>query len=303
MPFGKSLFRIAFLLGCVSLIVAGAQAQYRAGIQGTVLDSQGNTVEGANVTLTNQETGKVSQITTNSSGVYNFLGLPPGRYRLDVELAGFKKKTIENVIVEGEQTQSANVTLDLGDVSQTVTVTGDSAPAIDTETGNISGTLNTREIQNLPSFGRDPFQLLRLAPGVFGDAAHGAGGDSANTPGSQGPGGPQGTSSVFQTENQVQVNANGQRNTANSFQVDGVSVNSLDWGGAATITPNEESIKEVRVTANSYDAQFGRTSGAQVEVVSQNGTDQYNGSIFLKIAGPGLTASKRNFGLGKGSEQ
>ena len=128
MPFGKSLFRIAFLLGCVSLIVAGAQAQYRAGIQGTVLDSQGNTVEGANVTLTNQETSKISQISTNSSGVYNFLGLPPGRYRLDVELTGFKKKTIENVIVEGEQTQSANVTLDLGDVSQTVTVTGDSAP-------------------------------------------------------------------------------------------------------------------------------------------------------------------------------
>src|SRR6202162_5037102 len=303
MPFGKFVLRIAFLLVCLTPLLPGAHAQYRAGLQGTVLDSQGNTVGDANVTLTNKETGKVSQDTTNSSGVYNFLGLPPGRYSLDLELTGFKKKTIENVIVEGEQTQSANVTLDLGDVSQTVTVTGDSAPAIDTETGNISGTLNTREIQNLPSFGRDPFQLLRLAPGVFGDAAHGAGGDSANTPGSQGPGGPQGTSSVFQTENQVQVNANGQRNTANSFQVDGVSVNSLDWGGAATITPNEESIKEVRVTANSYDAQFGRTSGAQVEVVSQNGTDQYHGSLFLKMDRPGLNAYQRNFGLGKGSEQ
>src|ERR1700736_6911016 len=303
MPFGKFVFRIAFLLACVTVIVTGVHAQYRAGIQGTVLDSQGNSVEGVTVTLTNQETNKVSQSTSNSAGVYNFLGLPPGRYRLDAESAGFKKKTFENVTVEGEQTQSVNISLELGDVSQTVTVTGDSAPAIDTETGNISGTLNSKEIQNLPSFGRDPFQLLRLAPGVFGDAAHDAGGGSANTPGSQGPGGTSGSSSILQTENQVQVNANGQRNTANSFQVDGVSVNSLDWGGAAIITPNEESIKEVRITANSYDAQFGRTSGAQVEVVSQNGTDQYHGSLFLKINRPGLNAFQRNFGLGTAADQ
>jgi hypothetical protein len=260
-------------------------------------------VEGATVTLTNLETSKTTQVATNSSGVYNFLGLPPGHYRLDVELTGFKKKTLESVVLQAEQTQSFNITLDLGDVSQTVTVTGDSVSAIDTETGNISGTLNSREIQDLPSLGRDPFQLLRLAPGVFGDGAHDAGGGSANTPGSQGPGGTSGDRTIFQTENQVQVNANGQRNTANSFQVDGVSVNSLDWGGAAIITPNEESIKEVRITANSYDAQFGRTSGAQVEVVSQNGTDQYHGSLFLKIDRPGLNAFQRPFGLGKGSER
>src|ERR1700704_5846214 len=303
MPLGKFACRIAFLLAFSTLIVYGAHAQYRAGIQGTVLDSQGNSIEGATVTLTNQETNKVSQSTSNSAGVYNFLGLPPGRYRIDAEAAGFKKKTLENVTVAGEQTQGVNISLELGDVNQTVTVSGDFAPAIDTETGNISGTLNSREIQNLPSFGRDPFQLLRLAPGVFGDAAHGAAGDSANTPGSQGPGGPQGTASIFQTENQVQVNANGQRNTANSFQVDGVSVNSLDWGGAATITPNEESIKEVRVTANSYDAQYGRTSGAQIEVVSQNGTNQYHGSLFLKIDRPGLNAFQRDFGLGAEATQ
>ena len=97
MPFGKFVFRIAFLLACVTVIVTGVHAQYRAGIQGTVLDSQGNSVEGATVTLTNQETNKVSQSTSNSAGVYNFLGLPPGRYRIDAEAAGFKKKTLESV--------------------------------------------------------------------------------------------------------------------------------------------------------------------------------------------------------------
>ena len=293
------------LLVCFSLflLLPVAQAQYRAGIQGVVLDAQGNAVAGATITLTNKETNKTNQITSDSTGIYNFLSLPPGRYRIEAEMPGFKKKILDNVAIEAEQTQAVNIALEVGDVSQQVLVTADSAPAIDTETGNISGTLSTKEIQNLPSFGRDAFQLLRLAPGVFGDAAHGSGGNSANTPGSQGPGGPQATAGIFATENQVQVNANGQRNTANSFQVDGVSVNSLDWGGAATITPNEESIKEVRVTANSYDAQFGRTSGAQIEVVSQNGTNEYHGSLFLKIDRPGLNAFQRNFGLGTGADQ
>jgi hypothetical protein len=249
----------------------------------------------ATVTLTNLETNKTSQVSSEDTGVYNFLSLPPGHYRIEVEKAGFKKQTLENVEVVGERTQAVNVTLEVGDVTQSVTVSGDTVPALETENGNISGTLSNNDIQNLPSLGRDPFQLLRLAPGVFGDGGHAANGDSQNLPGSQGPGGTGANASIFQTENQVQVNANGQRNTANSFQVDGVSVNSLDWGGAAVITPNEESIKEVRISANSYDAQYGRTSGAQVELVSQNGTNEIHGSLFLKMDRPGLNAFQRQF--------
>src|SRR6266404_9825039 len=297
----KSVLCFVLALSSLFLLTLTAHAQYRAGIQGVVLDAQGNTITGATITLANKETGRTTQSTSDSAGVYNFLSLPPGSYRIEAEMTGFKKKVLENVTVQAEQTQGVNITLEVGDVNEQVTVTADSAPAIDTETGNISGTLSTKEIQNLPSFGRDPFQLLRLAPGVFGDAAHGAGGGSQNTPGSQGPGGPNATNTIFATENQVQINANGQRNTANSFQVDGVSVNSLDWGGAAIITPNEESIKEVRVTANSYDAQYGRTSGAQIELVSQNGTNDIHGSLFLKIDRPGLNAKQREFGQGIGA--
>ena len=274
-----------------------ATAQYRAGIQGHVLDPQGNAISAASVTLTNLETNKTQQISSDEAGLFNFLSLPPGHYSIHVEIAGFKKKTLADVEVAGERTQAVNITLELGEVTQSVTVNGNEIPALQTESGNITGTLSTNEVQNLPSFGRDPFQLLRLAPGVFGDGSHSASGGSQNLPGSQGPGGTSASSSIFQTENQVQVNANGQRNTANSFQLDGVSVNSLDWGGAATITPNEESIKEVRVTANSYDAQYGRTSGAQVEIVSQNGTNDYHGSLFMKIDRPGLNAFQRDFGF------
>jgi hypothetical protein len=303
MPYGKSVVRVALLLVCLLSLVAGARAQFRAGIQGTVVDTQGAAVDGATVTLSNKDTGKVQATTSDANGVYNFLSLAPGNYSLTAEKPGFKKKVLDQVNVAGEQTESVDISLEVGDTTQSVTVNGDATPPIDTETGQISGTLDAKEVQNLPSFGRDPFQLLRLAPGVFGDGAHSSGGGSQNIPGSQGPGGTSQSSSIFATENQVQINADGQRNTANSFQVDGVSVNSLDWGGAATITPNEESVKEVRITANSYDAQFGRTSGAQVEVVSQTGTNSYHGSLFLKIDRPGLNAFQRDFGQGVAADQ
>lgn len=280
----------AFLIICLAVFVPVSYAQYRAALQGSVLDPQGDVVSGATVTLVNLETNFTQTVTTNSAGVYNFSSLPPGHFSITVEKQGFTKKSLADVQVAAEQIQSVNVSLEVGQVSQTVTVSGSSTPPIDTETGQISGTLNANEVQNLPSFGRDPFQLLRLAPGVFGEGAHDNGGGSQDLPGNAGPGGSSATTSIFQTENQVQISANGQRNDGNNFQVDGVSVNSLDWGGAAIITPNEESVKEVRITANSYDAEYGRGNGAQVEVVSESGTNSYHGSLFIKLDRPGLNA-------------
>jgi hypothetical protein len=274
----------------LSLCAIPTYGQYRAGIQGVIVDPEGAVVGNATITLTSKETNISKTATSDANGIYNFFSLAPGHYTISVEKAGFQKQTLQDVIVSAEQTQSLNIALEVGQVSQSVTVTAEVAPAIDTETGQISGTLSTAEVQALPSLGRDPFQLLRLAPGVFGDGAHSAGGGSQNIPGSAGPGGTDPTSSIFQTENQAQAFANGQRNEANSYQVDGVSVNSLDWGGAATITPNEESVKEVRITSNSYDAEYGRSSGAQIEVVSQNGSNTYHGSLFLKIDRPGLNS-------------
>jgi hypothetical protein len=293
MNVSKVFLRALLMLASMTLVLCSAHGQYRAGIQGVIVDAQGEAVDGANVTLTSKDTNISKTTTSDSGGIYNFLSLAPGHYAIAVEKPGFKKKTLEDVVVGAEQTQAVNITLEVGEVTQSVTVSAETAPAIDTETGQISGTLSSAEVQNLPSFGRDPFQLLRLAPGVFGDAAHNNGGGSQNLPGSAGPGGSSATSSIFQTENQVQINANGQRNISNSFQVDGVEVNSLDWGGAAIITPNEESIKEVRVTANQYSAENGRNSGAQVEIVSQNGTNDYHGSLFIKMDRPGLDAYQK----------
>ena len=270
-------------------LVASAHAQYRASIQGVVTDPQGATVSGATLTLTNHETNQTLTTTTNDSGIYNFTGLGPSQYTLTIEKAGFKKKILDDVGIIAEQANALNVQLDVGEVTQSVTVSGDSTPLIDTETSNLSGTVNAKEFQSLPSFGRDPFQLLQLAPGAFGDGAQGAGGGTQNLPATT-IGGTGGTDGIFKIENGGQITANGARTGENNYQIDGVGTTSVTWGGTSVVTPNEDSIKEVKIVTDNYDAENGRYRGAQVQIISQNGTNQYHGSFYFKAHRPGLDA-------------
>jgi hypothetical protein len=285
----KSFLRLVFVLFSLLLSLPVTQAQYRASIQGAVTDAQGALVSNATVTLTNLETNQAFTATTNDNGIYNFNGLAPSRYSLTVEKAGFKKKVLDSVGVIAEQANAVNVQLEIGQVSETVTVSGDSTPLIDTETSNLSGTVNSDQIQKLPSFGRDAFQLLQLAPGAFGDGAQAAGGGTNNLP-STSHGGSGGATGIFATENGGQISAGGARAGSNNYSIDGVNTTSVTWGGTSVITPNEDSIKEVKIVTDNYDAENGRYSGAQVQIISQNGTNQYHGSLFLRAHRPGLNA-------------
>jgi hypothetical protein len=277
---------------CMSVLLPVASAQYRASIQGIVTDAQGNTVADVTVTLTNQETNQVLKTTTNDSGLYNFNGLAPSRYSLSVEKTGFKKKDLHEVGLVAEQINGINIQLEVGNVTDTVTVNADSTPLLDTETASNSGTVTASDYQKLPSFGRDPFQLLQLAPGAFGDGSQSAGGGTNNLPGTT-IGGTSGTDGIFKTENGGQITANGARTGENNYTIDGVGMTSVSWGGTAVITPNEDSIKEVKVVTDNYDAEYGRYRGAQVQVISQNGTNQYHGSLFLRARRPGLNAFQK----------
>ncbi|HMG99969.1 MAG TPA: carboxypeptidase-like regulatory domain-containing protein, partial [Terriglobales bacterium] len=166
----KLLFSASLLL-CLSLTSSSAHAQYRASIQGVISDQQGAIVQDATVNLTNKETNRTTTTTSNAAGVYSFNALPPSQYSMTVEKTGFKKKVLDNIGVIAEQANSVNVQIDIGQTSETVTVQGDATPLIDTETANVSGTVTAHQIQTMPSFGRDVFQLLQLAPGAFGDGA------------------------------------------------------------------------------------------------------------------------------------
>ena len=282
-------FRRAAVLVILTLgLSVAVQAQFRAALQGVVTDPQGGAVVGATVTLTNKETNQTQEVTSGDEGFYRFDRLAPGTYMLTAEMGGFKKKVLENVEVRAEEVQGVNVELEAGNISETVTVSSSVGETLQTENANVGGSISEREIQRLPQVGRDPYELVRLTPGVFGLGARSATGGSQNLPGQVGPGGS--NNQIFQTENQVPVSAGGQRPEANNFQIDGVNAMSQAWGGAAVVTPNQESVKEVRVVANSYSAEFGRNAGAQVLIVSQTGTNDFHGSLFFKRNTPGMNA-------------
>ncbi len=286
------------LILILSLCAVSTYAQYRASIQGVVTDPDGATVSGATLTLTNLETNQKLTATTNDSGIYNFNALPPSKYSLTVEKTGFRKRVLENVGVIPEQANALNLQLEVGQVTEVVSVSGDSTPLIDTETASVAGTVSSNQIQHMPSFGRDVFQLVQLAPGVFGDGAQGNGGGSQNLPGTQGPGGTGGNTGIFATENGPQVLANGGQYENNGITIDGISTASAVWGGTTIISPSEDSIESVKVVSNGYDAENGRFSGAQIQVTSKSGGNQFHGGAFFDAHRPGLNAYQRFNGLG-----
>ena len=298
MSLSKLFVRTAMFAVCALFLSAAAHAQYRAGIQGVVTDPQGAAISGATLTLKNLQTNQTLTTATDQNGIYNFNALPPNQYSLTVEKAGFSKKVLDHVAVIAEQANAINVQLEVGAVSQTVTVSGNSTPLIDTETASVSGTISTNQIQNMPSFGRDVFQLIQLTPGVFGDRAQGNGGGSANLPGTQGPGGTGGNAGIFQTENGPQALAAGQQYENNSITIDGISTTSAVWGGTTIITPSEDSVDSVKVLSNGYDAENGRFAGAQIQVISKSGTNEIHGSAFFTAHRPGLDAYQRFNGQG-----
>jgi hypothetical protein len=294
--------RLSFLAAvlCLSLLVISpAFAQFRASLQGTVTDQSGAVLGGATVNIVEKGTGIVASTVSTPGGFYRIAGLRPGSYTVTVEAPNFKKNVTADVVIEAEQSRAFDVSLKPGGANESVTVTAQ-AEGIDTQSANISRGITEQEVRSLPQSGRDPYELLRLTPGIFGDASRGATGGAVFLPNGGGPGGS--NSSIFQTENQVQISAFGQRVSANNYQIDGVGVNSLTWGGAAVVTPNQESVQEIMVLPTSYYAEDGRNSGAQVKVISKSGTNSWHGSAAVKYDEPGLNAYNK-YGDGFGTQK
>src|SRR5215469_9027778 len=298
---GRKPMRVSIRIpGIFLLLILGlsqAQAQYRGSLQGTVTDTTGAVVAGATVTLTDKETNRTVTAETNEAGVYNIGALPPSRYMLTVEKQGFKKKMLEDAGIVAEQANAINIVLDIGATSETVTVNGNQAPLLDTETATISGTVTSQEVETLPAYGRDPFQLVQLAPGAFGDGSQTAAGGSTFLPGrnyANGTGGaPTATQGVFGTNNSPAISVAGSRQELTDIQIDGVGATDAAWGGTSIVTPNIDSIKEVKVVTTGYDAEDGRYSAGQVKVITQNGTNQFHGAAHWRADRPGFNAFQK----------
>jgi hypothetical protein len=266
----------------------GAFAQLSASLQGTVTDTSGGLVPGAHVKLVNTGTNATLETTANDQGFYRFNQLPAGAYNLNVDAPGFQASTVSGIEVASDLPQTTNITLHAGDIQTSTTVTAASIPALQTADATVSGTITSQAIQELPTFGRDPYELIRTMPGIAGTGGRSGTGAAVALGNTTGPGGS--NTSIFQTENQVQISSSGQRVEQNVYLIDGVNVNSLGWGGAAVVTPNSESIQDMTVISSDYNAEDGRGSGAQIKTTTKSGTDEFHGSAVFLYQDPNFNA-------------
>jgi len=264
--FGKyaSLAFVIFL----GLTVTAVSQNLTAVISGTVTDSTGALVPGASVTIVNPETGITTwHGTTNESGVYRAPALPVGRYNVVAEFQGFKRAEIAGISLTVDQRSTIDVTLEPGAVSESVTVAGQTAGQLSTESSSLGTTINTSQVQNLPLPNRNILNLLSLTAGVS------SGGDATSI-------------------NASQLSINGSRTVNSEFTVDGVSVVSGSTGGVQTLPP-ADSLREFKVLTSAYSAEYGRTSGGTVTLITNSGTDQYHGALYEYFRNEDLNA--KNF--------
>jgi len=287
----RTPWAVLAIILCVAPIMA--RAQFRASIQGEVTDPQGAAIPGATLTLTDIVNGQTQAATSNATGFYYLNALPADTFKLVVSAGGFSNKTLTNLTIIPEQANTLNVTLAVGAASESVTVDAGDVPALDTATANINGTITNNQIEHMPSFNRDVFELASLAPGMFGDNSQSSSGNENNLPAEQN-GGIQASQGIFtKGELTPQVEGNGGENNTSLYLIDGIPTASASWAGSTVIVPQEDSVQYVKVSANAYDAEFGRFSGAVVQVTSNTGTNAYHGSAFFKADRPGLNAWQR----------
>lgn len=227
-------------------------------ITGTVTDANGATVAGAKITAKNEATGDVRQVTTNSEGLYIFSQLIPASYEVTAENPGFKKAVSTNAALRVNQTLELNITLQVGDVSQSIEVTT-GVTLLDTQSANRAVTLDQQAVLDLPTNARNPFQLVHINAGVI----------AVRT----------GISQATQDQNHNRFSMNGGRGQAGLTLIDGVPAAAVDWGGLIA-APSVDSVQEMNIQRNQFDAQFGKSDGGAVNMITKGGGNAFHGSVF-----------------------
>ncbi|HEY0545026.1 MAG TPA: carboxypeptidase regulatory-like domain-containing protein [Pyrinomonadaceae bacterium] len=250
------LVRTTLLLAALLLAAPFTSAQVTTGnLQGVVLDQNKAAVAGATVKITNKATGITRETTTNAEGFYRVTNLVPGdQYTVEVSAQGFSPAAVNGVAVRLATENSADVALTVGEVGGTVVVT-DAQPLIENTQSQLSQSYSPRQLTQLPFNGGSIDNLALLTPGVVtpGDT------DFANGTG---------------------ISANGNRGRSNNFQIDGQDNNDNSVTGPSLTLTNTEAIGEFQVITNSFSAEFGRNSGAQINTITKPGTNEFHGTLF-----------------------
>jgi hypothetical protein len=246
------------LIVCLAFLCASLLAQSTGGrVLGRVTDPSGAVLGGVKVTLTNEATGVSRSTETSSGGDYVFVEVAPGSYRVEFAQAGFKKNVQRNVTVEVNQGVTLNSILQIGGAQEVVEVTSE-APLVETTSTQMGAVVNSRSVSQLPLNARDTYQLLQLQPGVQSQT---------------------GSDLFYGSNNAGVVSVNGGRGRSNNFSVNGGDAND-QFANLPAVQPTPDSIEEFRVLTNTFDAEYGRNSGAVVNVVTKSGTNQFHGNVY-----------------------
>jgi Carboxypeptidase regulatory-like domain len=242
------------LLSALVVVLCSLPSWAQTGsIAGVVTDSSGAVVQGALIEVQNVETTQWRSAVSSGTGVYAVTELPVGFYDLKVQQAGFKTFRLTHIQVSVAQVATVNATLLPGAVTEQLEVGTDQAPAVDLETSQISNLVDQRKIQDLPLMTRNPYELVLLSPG---------------------------TSQTNTSLGGYTVNGSRERN--NNFLLDGVDNNDTSVPGivGGVLSANPDSTEEFRVITNNFNAEFGRNTGAIVDVVTKSGTNSFHGNAY-----------------------
>jgi hypothetical protein len=262
-------------LGFVCLAVAALYGQFdSAAVLGTIRDANGGSVTGAKVTVKNVATGIALEAVTDANGDYLFPAVRIGVYQVTAEAPGFATAVAENVVVTVNARQRVDLTLKVGQVNESVTVQAE-APLLESDNSSRGQVVGVKQLTELPVLGRTYSSFALLAPGVRESQVSNQG------------------SVVFRREGSY--NVNGLRSVYNNFILDGVDNNFYGTTNQGfsnqAIQPSPDSVAEFRMVINAYSAEFGRTSGAVMNVASKSGTNELHGSVWNFFQNTSLNAT------------
>jgi hypothetical protein len=273
MPCLPSAVAALLLLGVPSLL---AQSAGTSGLAGTVKDPSGASIPNVTVTLTSNSTGQVRTTTTAANGEYRFSLLQPGDYKIRFAANGFKASEVSSVTLNVTETPQVDRTLEVGAQAEVITVSA-TTEALQTQSSTLGTTVNSAAVVELPLSNRNYTQIVGLSAGVGG-----------------------GVNNATQFGKGTQdYSVNGADPGQNNYQMDGVAINNSANSGSSNDSgiyagigiPNPDAIQEFKIQTSTYDASYGRNPGANVNVVTKTGTNQYHGGVYEFLRNADLNAN------------
>jgi hypothetical protein len=266
--------KLIFLISTLAALwaVSPLAAQNSSSITGTVRDSSGAIVSDAQVTLTNTAKGISQTANTNAGGDYLVAGLGAGTYNLKITSQGFKTFEATDVVLEVNQKARIDATMQVGEITSSVSVEGTEVAQVETQSSEISGVVTGKEMSQIVLNGRDFTQLVTLAPGV-----------SNQTGQDEGTG----------INGSVAMNINGGRSEDNNWELDGGD--NMDNGSNTSLNvyPSVDAIAEVKVLTSNFGAQYGRNASGTIETVVKSGTKDFHGDVYEFVRNDAFNA--RNY--------